>query len=452
MAAAMNPLNMLSRWYWGVTPEEDVFDAKVHLHYIPPSKKFTMEDLNLESSPSASPVAGTVPFSLLSAEGVRAYRRALFRKEVIDNCASSPFPGTLVLRDAVKRSKFINDFWTHPETMKIVSEAAGVPLEVVMPTEIGHTNIQVQGTTIAEMSGNLQVEPSVEKLELSAEDRAYDPLNDTKSIIPWHYDSYPYVCVLMLSETEGMIGGETYIKKGNGEAQKVEGPQLGHAVMLQGGEVCHLAARAKGVKERISTITSYRSKMPGVYDSSYITNVRPYADTSSLYSEWAHYRLRKMRDELTYLLEKAETEDDPAQESNTIQTLIDHQIDYLQRTSRQMVDPKYTQQVINRLGKPAYYDAPRIWKVVQSLPEFKSLASAADAKRHWMPESCWWMDLQNSIEKIRIGKPVQSALGTAVLEKGQSYHMGDELLRQGLNEVFLDWLDDSGLWELYCKA
>ena len=26
----------------------------------------------------------------------------------------------------------------------------------------------------------------------------------------------------MLSDTEGMIGGETYIKKGNGEAQKVE--------------------------------------------------------------------------------------------------------------------------------------------------------------------------------------------------------------------------------------
>lgn len=25
----------------------------------------------------------------------------------------------------------------------------------------------------------------------------------------------------MLSETDGMIGGETYIKKGNGEAQKV---------------------------------------------------------------------------------------------------------------------------------------------------------------------------------------------------------------------------------------
>ena len=35
------------------------------------------------------------------------------------------------------------------------------------------------------------------------------------------YDSYPYVCVLMLSETEGMVGGETYIQKGDGTAQKV---------------------------------------------------------------------------------------------------------------------------------------------------------------------------------------------------------------------------------------
>ena len=69
--------------------------------------------------------------------------------------------------------------------MRIVSEAVGVPLEVVMPTEIGHTNIQVEGTTIAEMASNLKPEPVVEKLELSAEDRAYDPLKDASAIIPW---------------------------------------------------------------------------------------------------------------------------------------------------------------------------------------------------------------------------------------------------------------------------
>jgi len=221
--------------------------------------------------------------------------------------------------------------------------------------------------------------------------------------------------------------------------------------MLQGGEVCHLAARAKGVKERISTITSYRSKMPKVYDSSYITNVRPYADTTSLYPEWTQYRLRKLRDEITYFLDEAEKEHDPVQERKDIQSLIDKQIDYLRRTSRQMVDPEYTQHVVRKYGKPAYYDAPRIWKVVQSLPDFETLASAADKERRWMPESPHWMDLQKSIETIKFGRPLQSVLGTAVLDKSRQYYMGDELLRQGLNEVFLDWLGDTGLWELYCK-
>lgn len=108
-----------------------------------------MQDLLLSQSATATPIAGTVPFSLLSPRGVRAYRKALFQRNVIEKCASSPFPGTLVLRDAVKYSQFIRDFWTHPETMRIVSDASGVPLEVVMPTEIGHTNIQAEGTTIA---------------------------------------------------------------------------------------------------------------------------------------------------------------------------------------------------------------------------------------------------------------------------------------------------------------
>lgn len=232
---------------------------------------------------------------------------------------------------------------------------------------------------------------------------------------------------------------------------KVEGPQIGHAVMLQGGEVCHLAARAKGVKERISTITSYRSTMPNVYDSSYITNVRPYADTTSLYPEWTQYRLRKLRDELTHYLDEMEKDEEPAKERKDIQSLIDQQIDYLRRTSRQMVEPEYTQRVLRNYGRPSYYDAPRIWETVQSLPGFERLASAADEERRWQPESIYWKDLMRSTETIRLGKPLQSSLGTAVREKTRKYYMGDELLRQGLNEAFLDWLGYSGIWELYCN-
>ncbi|CEL00452.1 hypothetical protein ASPCAL00052 [Aspergillus calidoustus] len=451
----MDSLRSLTRWIGHSaqdTDKEEKFDPRVHLCYLPPQKKISMQDLLLQPSPTASPIAGTTPFSLLSPKGVRAYRKALFQQEIIDQCASSPFPGTLVLRNAVKHSQFIKDFWTHPETMRIVSDACGVPLEIVMPTEIAHTNIQVEGATISEMTSNLKVEPSVEQLDLTPEDRAYDPLKDESSIIPWHYDSYPYVCVLMLSETHGMVGGETYIKKGNGEAQKVEGPKMGYAVMLQGGEVEHLAARAKGVKERISTITSYRSKVPNVYDSSYLSNVRPYADLGSLYPGWAQYRLRKLRDEITHSLSKLESQHGSCFQPEELQSIIVRQIDYMQQTSRQMVPVEYHDRILKKYGKAVYYNVSAIWKAVQSLPEFESLASSADQRRAWMPESAYWFDLQTTIERIRLGQPLQSNFGFRPWTESRKYYMGDELLRQGLNEVFLDWLGFSGLWDLYSAS
>lgn len=273
----------------------------------------------------------------------------------------------------------------------------------------------------------------------------------------------------MLSETEGMVGGETYIRKGDGEAQKVisalpswayrsklncvqiEGPQIGHAVMLQGGEVEHLAARAKGVKERISTITSYRSNVPNVYDSSYLTNVRPYANLKSLYPEWTQYRLRKLRDEITQYLTKSENEPGLFQQEE-VQDLIDQQVEYLQRTSRQMVSPQYQKQILEKYGTAAYYDVSRIWETVQCLTDFEKTASLVDRDRRWMPQSTYWVDLQKSIETIRMGKPLRSTFGTHLWTKTRKYYMGDELLRQGLNEIFLDWLGNSGLWDLYVRC
>lgn len=272
----------------------------------------------------------------------------------------------------------------------------------------------------------------------------------------------------MLSETDGMIGGETYIKKGNGTPQKVcqdsiptgkmcltapkvEGPQIGHAVMLQGGQVQHLAARAKGVKERISTITSYRSSMPTVYDSSYMTNIRPYANLNRLYPEWIQYRLRKLRDEINHYLQKIEKEPELALEKVQLETLINEQAEYLQQTSRQMVSPAEEHRILNKYGSTAYYDAPRIWINLQSLPEFDIIASSADKNRVWRPESTYWLDLQTSVESLRLGKSLKSARGNLAWDHKRQYFMGDELIRQGLNEMFLDWLGVSGLWDLYCK-
>lgn len=43
-------------------------------------------------------------------------------------------------------------------------------------------------------------------------------------IVGWHTDSYPFVCVLMMSDVRNMVGGETAIRKTNGEIIKMRGP------------------------------------------------------------------------------------------------------------------------------------------------------------------------------------------------------------------------------------
>ncbi|KIW18549.1 hypothetical protein PV08_02837 [Exophiala spinifera] len=422
---------------------EEVFDPKVHLACELPTKSFTFEDLNLQPSATSAKIAATLPFPILSAEGVRAYRRSLFTTKVLHNCAGTPGPGALTLRNAAEYSKFIKQFWTHPETIRLLSEAAGVPLRIVMPTEIGHTNIQTKGGTIGEMVSELSVEPQTTKVPLTDEDRAYDPLK-TSTIIPWHYDSYPYVCVIMLSDTEGMLGGETYIKTGDGVPMKVvEGPTLGHGVILQGGQVQHLAARGIGVTERISTITSFCADVPGVYDSSHITNVRVYSDRPVLYRQWTQYRLEKMKREIDTLLDEIST----APTLYDVQRVHDFaadQVEYLKRTAHQLIPHDDVAAVVGTFGERAVREASKTWERAEAQADFHERAASVTPST-WMPDSDLWIDLAGTRTAIEAGKTLESQHGRFRWTKDRPFCMGDELLRQGLPELFLSWLHATGL-------
>ncbi|KIX06183.1 uncharacterized protein Z518_04157 [Rhinocladiella mackenziei CBS 650.93] len=423
----------------------DVFDPQIHLAYAPPTTRFTFEDLKLQRSATATEVAATVPFPILTPEGVRAYRRALFSPTVLENCVASPGPGTLTVRNAAAYSSFIQDFWTHPETLQAISDAAGVSLSVVMPTEMAHTNIQTSGSTVEDMVAELKVEPDTTKLPLTDEDRTYDPLK-AKSVIPWHYDSYPYVCVIMLSDTEGMIGGQTFIKHGDGSAHEVAGPSIGYGVILQGGEVQHLAARARGVKERISTITSFTANVPGLYDSSYITNIRTYAEREVLYKQWTQYRLAKMKREIEQLQhELGETVGsiDVAQ----IQHFAQAQIDYLKRTTRQLISDDEVAAALKKYGRPTIYGAPKMLEQAETLPEFADCVASV-TPREWLPHSPLWADLAESRIAVNAGRTLESQRGRFMWAKERPYTMGDELLRQGLPELLIAWLDATGLYAL----
>lgn len=100
------------------------------------------------------------------------------------------------------------DAWKNPKTLAIMSSIAGIDLVPVIDYEIGHINISIPGR-------KKEHDPT----EMIAED-------DNKAIVDWHRDSYPFVCVVMMSDTTDMVGGETALKKGNGDIVKVRGPSI----------------------------------------------------------------------------------------------------------------------------------------------------------------------------------------------------------------------------------
>jgi hypothetical protein len=106
----------------------------------------------------------------------------------------------------IRHAKFTAEAWKSKSTLDIISRIAGVDLVPVIDYEIGHINISVPGTIKENKEGVLVAE------------------DDGKAVVDWHRDSYPFVCVLMMSDTAGMVGGETALKMGTGEIMKVRGP------------------------------------------------------------------------------------------------------------------------------------------------------------------------------------------------------------------------------------
>lgn len=117
---------------------------------------------------------------------------------------------------------FVYDTWKSPETLAIISKIAGIDLVPQMDFEIGHVNISMQ----TEEQKRESVAAAFEKTNREADEGvAGCPWEDDKPIVDWHTDSYPFVCVTMLSDCSTMMGGETALRTGHGDIMKVRGPQ-----------------------------------------------------------------------------------------------------------------------------------------------------------------------------------------------------------------------------------
>ncbi|KAH8880783.1 hypothetical protein GQ53DRAFT_521888 [Thozetella sp. PMI_491] len=262
------------------------FDASKHLAFTPPSKVYTMADLSLPADTGVSPIAVSEPFPLFTEEAVERMRAEVFSDEVM-NCKYSSNLAHCQLRGfANKYAPFIYDAWKNPETLRIISEIAGIDLVTQMDFEIAHINLSFKSE---EQSGR---ELQASKSKRNAND------DDDTPIVGWHTDSYPFVCVAMLSDCTKMIGGETALRTGTGEIMKVRGPQKGCAVVLQGRYIEHQALAALGNTERITMVTSFRPRSPLVRDDTVLTTVRAISDLSELYGQFSEYRLEILEERI----------------------------------------------------------------------------------------------------------------------------------------------------------
>ena len=106
-----------------------------------------------------------------------------------------------------RRAPFTYDAWNHPEVLAKVSEVAGIDLIPSIDFDIANINISWgDGTTTTEQNNTTT--------------------DDGTSAVAWHYDSFPFVCVTMLSDCTGMVGGETALRTPNGDIMKVRGPAM----------------------------------------------------------------------------------------------------------------------------------------------------------------------------------------------------------------------------------
>jgi hypothetical protein len=250
---------------------------------------------------------------------------------------------------------FAYDAWTNPETLNILSKIAGVKLVPEMNYEIGHINFSVKS----------EQQTQQERAEIENQKRFYAedegiagcPWEDDKPVVGWHQDSYPFVCVLMLSDCTDMVGGETALLTGDGNIIKVRGPDMvryltplklskrayqyqGCAVVLQGRYITHQALRALGTKERITSVTSFRPKSAHLADDTVLRTVRPISDLSELYYDFGEYRLEILEERIRSKLHELRTSRRAGKriETTDFKKFLEQQVAFLNHTNNEIVE------------------------------------------------------------------------------------------------------------------
>ncbi|TWU74008.1 hypothetical protein ED733_000295 [Metarhizium rileyi] len=258
-----------------------------------------------------SEVAVTDPFPLFTKDAILQIRREIFSEPVLRDCRfKSDFIPNMVRGMGHDRAPFTYDAWWSPEILARVSEAAGIELVPAIDYEVANINISINDQNATEVV----------------------TYGDETSAVAWHYDSYPFVCVTMAADCNGMVGGETALKLPNGEERRVRGPAMGTCVVMQGRYIYHQALKAFGGRERIAMVTAFRPKNPFLRDESILTGSRPISNLDELYPQYIEYRLSNLEERFRSALqqEKSRQVERKRFDIAAMRAFLTEQLEYIQ--------------------------------------------------------------------------------------------------------------------------
>ena len=180
--------------------------------------------------------------------------------------------------------------------------------------------------------------------------------DDSLPAFAWHRDSYPFVCVTILSDCTGMTGGETALKTASGDIMKVRGPAMvssspkdmflpltciqGTAVVMQGRYIEHQALKAFGGRERISMVTSFRAKSPHIRDETVLTGVRPICNLSELYTQYTEYRLEILEERIRIKLQQERQREKANRTFEIVEmrNFLTEQVQFLEAMTKELIE------------------------------------------------------------------------------------------------------------------
>ncbi|KAI9773390.1 MAG: hypothetical protein M1840_007605 [Geoglossum simile] len=259
-----------------------------------------MDDIGLKDI-GISPVAVAGPFPLFSGEAVKAMEKELLSTDVPNNCRYGSGPSFRVWGACPDYAKISDSIWKHRQTLETISLVAEVSLTIVMDIEICHTNVHQE-------ENNAEGEP----------------------IIGWHKDGYPFVCIVMLSDTSSMVGGCLELKGGTGDIITIPKMEQGSAIILQGRHIKHRVSYC--ANRRVTAVTSFRPFSSFLQDDTRLTTAKAISPRSRLYYEFFIYR------ESVVIIRLEEATRILSEEPESLRRFLDELAGFLQQTKKELWD------------------------------------------------------------------------------------------------------------------